>query len=473
MEIYVSGQKIVREVNNNAERWYFSPGREWLAPDTTPFDGNDVTLMLGFWDIAQFELSLHGELEWSAQRLLDWQTLVFNKVSSIERKRIDDLNREKQLVYDTAMSTYRNRLAELRATAVNELLQGRSEAANRAMILMELKRGCLAVLAKEFDTDAADDLLTDWETMGTRPVQIRQTRMKVEEAPGGTTAAFVTTPRPGTYPAINLVAKLPQSFLPNLALVRAARRVIALMVASSLVELENHAVNFARHSWQDSKEKLNGWARAFTVTIVNREQPRLSDRGLADNLLAACRRYGSLRARILKLQEDIDTRNRKRPPSRRPAGSGYALWFEVYAKPQRDLLHEMANELAHITALFPAAILILDDLPSEIYDDASVVRVAIASTELEERIYTRIKVLIQGIEQLVESLTSAPVTAPTATMLQSLVISDPLSITRVNLPSDGFESEALGAVLKRTEDKEQRILADLQLLIALLLMTPS
>ena len=109
----------------------------------------------------------------------------------------------------------------------------------------------------------------------------------------------------------------------------------------------------------------------------------------------------------------------------------------------------MANELAHITALFPAAILILDDLPSEIYDDASVVRVAIASTELEERIYTRIKVLIQGIEQLVKSLTSAPVTAPTATMLQSLVISDPLSITRVNLPSDGFESEALGAVLKK------------------------
>jgi len=105
------------------------------------------------------------------------------------------------------------------------------------------------------------------------------------------------------------------------------------MVASSLVEIEHLAVDFARHRWHESDAKLNDWLRAFTLTTVNLEHPGLVDRDLANNLLAACRRYGSLRARVLEIQEEIDNRNRKTPPSRRPAGSGYALWFEVYAQP--------------------------------------------------------------------------------------------------------------------------------------------
>jgi len=128
----------------------------------------------------------------------------------------------------------------------------------------------------------------------------------------------------------------------------------------------------------------------------------------------------------------------------------------------------MTNELALITNLLPAAILVLDDLPAEIFDETNVARIATASTALEGRIYKRIEVLIAYTKQMVDSLDSPYVTAQTATMLQTATTDDdPSGIARVNSPSCGFESEMLRVVLSRPEDKDQRVVADLQLMLAL------
>ena len=91
------------------------------------------------------------------------------------------------------MTTYNNRLDEIRAVAVNDLLQGKSEAYNRAMMIRELKRACISLIAKEFDADEGDDVLTEWEMMGEFDVLSRTTRMNVDRSADPATASFDTT----------------------------------------------------------------------------------------------------------------------------------------------------------------------------------------------------------------------------------------------------------------------------------------
>ena len=81
--------------------------------------------------------------------------------------------RNRELVYNAEFSTYRNRLDELKSQAINELLQGQSEAFNREIILTELKKHCITSLAKEWDYTAPteeevnhpeeDDLISNME----------------------------------------------------------------------------------------------------------------------------------------------------------------------------------------------------------------------------------------------------------------------------------------------------------------------
>jgi hypothetical protein len=83
----------------------------------------------------------------------------------------------------------------LRATAVADVLQGQSEQQNREIILRELKRHCLAMLAREFDAEPAGDLLTEWDVLGNRSVLSGTHRFRVHEqpnadAPTSATAGF-------------------------------------------------------------------------------------------------------------------------------------------------------------------------------------------------------------------------------------------------------------------------------------------
>jgi hypothetical protein len=59
-------------------------------------------------------------------------------------------------------------------------------------------------LAKEFDADATDDLLTHLDGMGVREVEYLATRLEVNEQPGKTTVGWKTSSHPVGYPAINL-----------------------------------------------------------------------------------------------------------------------------------------------------------------------------------------------------------------------------------------------------------------------------
>jgi hypothetical protein len=194
MEVSLAGDGVMRLVDNRRLNFLFTTGQ-----DPTVFTVNgrrlltdDVTLTLGFWDVGGFSLSFRAELQLTPERLADWQAAVRAVVLAVEQAKVDEANKELTQGYNAQLATYRNRLAELRATAVNEVLQGQSEAANRQVVLRELKRHCLTVLTKEFDSVADDDVLTDLETMGVRQVASRSRRFRVEEHPDAASPAQVT-----------------------------------------------------------------------------------------------------------------------------------------------------------------------------------------------------------------------------------------------------------------------------------------
>jgi hypothetical protein len=166
--------------------------------------GDDVSVTLAFQDLQSYHLLISASLALSADALLAWQTEVWNAVAATEKKRIDDVNRELKLGYDAELTTFRNRIAELKATAIHDLIQGQSEAYNRDLIMTEVRRQCMAVLTKDFDEVTSDDLLTNWEAMGTRTVNVKYRKLEVDDTVDPIKVEFTSTPHAINYPVPNL-----------------------------------------------------------------------------------------------------------------------------------------------------------------------------------------------------------------------------------------------------------------------------
>lgn len=142
---------------------------------------DEVDVTFAFQEIDRYDLLVTATLTRSADLLSRWQTEVWQAVAAAERTAVDAANTELRLRYDSAMATYRSRLAELRGTAIHDLIQGQSEAYNRDLIRTELRRQCLAMLTREFDSESGDDLLTSWDAIAERPVTVGYRRFAVDE----------------------------------------------------------------------------------------------------------------------------------------------------------------------------------------------------------------------------------------------------------------------------------------------------
>jgi hypothetical protein len=163
--------------------FYADDPNEVLTNVNCPVGADPVRVTLGFQDLWKFALAITFELKLRADALDAWRQRVFDAVWRIEQQRADDVNKERRLRHDTDYVEYQNRIDELRASAVHDLLQGRSEAANQDLIKAELKRQCLSVFTKEFDYDATDDVLTPMETVQNRKVTVSLPTFKVTEYP--------------------------------------------------------------------------------------------------------------------------------------------------------------------------------------------------------------------------------------------------------------------------------------------------
>lgn len=200
VKLSIDGTTLWYEEHSNLMYNFF--GDDYRVPLSPSFllTRSDVDVMLGFQDIDRYDLMFAADLTISPAKLLQWRTEVWNTVAAVERARVDAANRELKLGYDGDMATYRSRIAEIKATAIHDLIQGQSEAYNRELITTELRRQCLAMLTKEFDALSDDDLLTDWDSMATRPVTVGYRRLSVDETGSETKVEFTSAPHELEYP---------------------------------------------------------------------------------------------------------------------------------------------------------------------------------------------------------------------------------------------------------------------------------
>ncbi|MGV3582811.1 MAG: hypothetical protein ACO1N8_10955 [Methylophilus sp.] len=185
--IYIEGNDIVRHTDNYWGHWVWSrqPFNDSSSPPllSKPLIDKDKTnLTIGIRDGDYYRLTITGKFHISDQSWLDWQLKVFNKIRSALQVEVDKENQETLLKYQSKMTEYLNKLANISSTAINDLIQGQSDAFNKDLITRELKRQCLSMLTKEFDNYELDDLLTDMDAMGSRTVKYTYPHLTIEEA---------------------------------------------------------------------------------------------------------------------------------------------------------------------------------------------------------------------------------------------------------------------------------------------------
>lgn len=165
---------------------------------------DDVNMTLAFQELDRYDLMISATMRRGDDLLLKWQTGIWNKVAAMKAKEVNAINQELKIGYDSRMATFRNRIDDLKSTAIHDLLQGQSEAYNRDLIMSELRRQCLAMLTKEFDADTEGDVLTDWDAMGTRQFKVKYRKIAVDDTKDPIVVEWGTSDHDIKYPVPDL-----------------------------------------------------------------------------------------------------------------------------------------------------------------------------------------------------------------------------------------------------------------------------
>lgn len=165
-QISVDGQVIVNEVDNTSENWVYN--QNLTVRSHSPFINNSVSVVLGFFDLADFQLSVLGTLLRSPEGLLEWQNMVYDHITKIELEKLRQINESQDEEYQRALVAYNRSVEELKTVVVNDLLQGGSSSYNQDIIQTELKKHCLTMLTKEYDDDTSNDLISNIKSISTQ-----------------------------------------------------------------------------------------------------------------------------------------------------------------------------------------------------------------------------------------------------------------------------------------------------------------
>lgn len=167
---------------------------------------DEVEVTIGLTDAILYSVTLGYTATRVDDGLADWRRRVFQHVHAIERRKVEDLNRRLQAQYDADLAAYQAEMAEFRARTANDILQGRSGLLNARVIVEELKKHCITLMAKEFDSYIYDDRLL-YPAVTTRPAENSYYVFKETPSPAGTAQRLkveVNTETGLNVPAIDL-----------------------------------------------------------------------------------------------------------------------------------------------------------------------------------------------------------------------------------------------------------------------------
>lgn len=205
VELFLDGELIYRKIDNQFLGWYFksladvggqsTPGEERPLGDATVnypnpiyvgnerfvFDRREVTLSMDFWDAEEFRLAVTFETEISESFMRDWRLRVFNHIRALEQTKIDTINASRTQVYEAAVAAYKAQLARLQSAAIGDLLHGNSTEANRRLIRDELRKQCISIVSREFDSDAGDDILSGISAIESNDIASQYWKLTINE----------------------------------------------------------------------------------------------------------------------------------------------------------------------------------------------------------------------------------------------------------------------------------------------------
>ena len=138
----------------------------------------DVSIKVTTKTCTTHALSFRLTLRRPASVLRSWQEAVFNEIS---RKTNPGSTNGSGDDLESRRMAYRETLDELKAKTLNDIIQGRADAWNELQVRRELKRQCLAIITKEFDSDASNDLLPGIGGIASRRSDVLFPAFKVTE----------------------------------------------------------------------------------------------------------------------------------------------------------------------------------------------------------------------------------------------------------------------------------------------------
>lgn len=129
----------------------------------------DVRLSIFTKTCLKHSIGINLDFRRSDALFADWQTRVYNE---IYRLVMNSGAGTAAANLETRRINWRRAIDELKAQSMNEIIQGRSESWNDAQVRRELKRQCVTLIAREFDSDDSDDLLPGMPGMGVRSSEV-------------------------------------------------------------------------------------------------------------------------------------------------------------------------------------------------------------------------------------------------------------------------------------------------------------
>lgn len=208
----------------------------------------EVILDLNFQDLHRFSIMVYLGLKINNRYIQNWRSEVFNKIQTIEKNKVEKINQDFELEYNTKLSDYQNKMDSLNALVVNDIIQGKSEAFNRQIIRDELKKHCIAMIAKEFDLHSADDLLSKADALGAEIVNIEYEKFYLgEEYPMGYHLDEVENAEP--IPVAYFQDSVASVSYPKINLNEAAKKARYIQFLEQAFEWENIAYIFYPYFW--------------------------------------------------------------------------------------------------------------------------------------------------------------------------------------------------------------------------------
>lgn len=159
LQIYIGTNLVFDKVDEEFIIWELDDTSKLPLPDlqSTTF-GIDILTKTCVAHNFNFYLTFQR----SSQHFENWQKSVFDRIKNNPVKVNNNLPTSEESK-KTMLNDYLKKLSEIKADAVNEIVRGKSGQWNQETIAIELKRQCISMIAKEFDSDRTDDEVSDIE----------------------------------------------------------------------------------------------------------------------------------------------------------------------------------------------------------------------------------------------------------------------------------------------------------------------